>query len=95
MDDMVRTPGEGKLTIASKNPKAITDELVDKHKFKLKGTGKLNYLLGCDYFRDKDGVLCMAPKKYVEKMMETYIRLFGTSGAFESPTRLSVNKAFT
>ena len=65
------------LTIASKNPKAIADELVDTYQFKLKGTGPPEYLLGCDYFRDKDGVLCMAPKKYVEKMMDTYERIFG------------------
>jgi hypothetical protein len=65
------------LTIASKDPKAITDALENKHKFKLKGTGKLNFLLGCDYFRDSNGTLCMAPKKYIEKMISTYERLFG------------------
>jgi len=58
-------------------PEAITNELVDKYKFKLKGTGELEFLLGCDYYRDKDGVLCAAPKKYVTKMIETYVRIFG------------------
>ena len=65
------------LTIASKDPEAIITELTDTFKFKLKGTGKINYLLGCDYYRDKGGCLCMRPKKYIEKMMATYERLFG------------------
>ena len=65
------------LTIASLNPKAITDTLEHVHKFKLKGTGDLNFLLGCDYFRDEDNTLCMAPKKYTIKMRDTFFRLFG------------------
>jgi hypothetical protein len=36
------------LTIASKNPKAITDALENVYKFKLKGTAPLNFLLGCE-----------------------------------------------
>ena len=65
------------LTIASKNPKAITDELINTYKFKLKGTGPLEFLLGCDYFRYSDNVLCFAPKKYIERMVETYEPLWG------------------
>ena len=37
----------------------------------------MSFLLGCDYIRDKDGVLRQEPKKYIEKMIETYERLFG------------------
>ena len=57
------------------------------HKFKLKGTGELSFLLGCDYFRDKDNVLCMAPKKYIEKMIGTYTRIFGVkpNRKYQSP----------
>ena len=47
------------LMIASKNPEAIIDILVKEHKSKLKGTGPLNFLLGCDYTQDEDGTLCM------------------------------------
>jgi len=65
------------LTIASKHPKAITDELENVHKFKLKGTGELNYLLGCDYYRDENKTLCMEPRRYIEKMDDTYLQLFG------------------
>jgi hypothetical protein len=65
------------LAIAAKDPKAITDLLMEKHKFKLKGTGPISFHLGCDFFRDSDGVMCMAPKKYIEKMISTYEQMFG------------------
>eukprot|EP00986_Skeletonema_menzelii_P007778 scaffold3101_cov93-Skeletonema_menzelii.AAC.1 len=65
------------LTIGSKNPQAIIDYLQDVAKFKLKGTEPINYLLGCDYWREEDGTLCSAPKKYIEKMEETYKRIYG------------------
>ena len=64
-------------TFSNKDPEAITNQLMDIHKFKLKRMGKINYLLRCDYYRDKGGCLCMRPKKYIEKMMLTYVRLFG------------------
>ena len=65
------------LTIASKDPKgSITSVLEQKYKFKLKGTAPLNYLLGCDYYREGK-VLCAAPKRYIEKMETTYLQLFG------------------
>jgi len=74
------------LTIASANPQAIVDELTKVHKFKLKGTGDLNFLLGCDYERDQDGTLRMQPKKYVLKMKDTYYRLFGENPrSYNSP----------
>ena len=65
------------LAIATQNPKELCDTLVKKYKFKLKGTGPISFHLGCDFFQDKDGVLCMAPKKYIEKMVKAYERLFG------------------
>ena len=65
------------LIIASKTPKEITDMLMKTHFFKLKGTGEVSFHLGCDYYRDEDGTLCVAPKAYVERMMDTYEQLFG------------------
>ena len=66
------------LTIASRDPEAITRTLEGpEHSFKLKGTGPLSFLLGCDYFYDDDGLLCFAPKKYIEKMELTYRQMFG------------------
>jgi hypothetical protein len=66
------------LTIASKDPLGIVKALTENYKFKFKGTAPLNFLLGCDYYRDRHGVLCAEPKKYLDKMEETYFRLFGT-----------------
>ena len=40
-----------------KDSKLIVDTLTGKYKFKLKGTGPISYHLGCDFVRDKDGVL--------------------------------------
>ena len=65
------------LAIASKDPKSIVNTLTDKYRFKLKGTGPISYHLGCDFSRDKDGVLGIQPRKYIERMVETYVRMFG------------------
>ena len=67
------------LIIASKNPQGIIDELEAKpHAFKLKGTGQVKFHLGCDYFRDDDGTLCVGPRKYIERMEIAYKNHFGT-----------------
>jgi hypothetical protein len=66
------------LAIVAKNPQDIVDILENKCHFKLKGTGPITFHLGMDFFRDKDGVLCMAPRKYVEKMIASYQQFFGT-----------------
>ena len=60
------------LLIVSKNPQDIVDQLTKTHKFKLKGTGEISFHLGCGYFRDKDGVLCYAPRKCIEKCLDNY-----------------------
>ena len=65
------------LAIASKDPQSIVDSFTRDFDFKLKGTGPVAFHLGCDYFRDKDGVLCLEPKKYIMKMTDNYFRLFG------------------
>jgi len=65
------------LAIASKTPKEITDDLMTKYKFKLKGTGPIEFHLGCDFYRDEDGTLCFGPKKYIEKMEDAFVRMFG------------------
>ena len=75
------------LAIASKNPKEITDELVSpRYKLKLKGVGPISYHLGCDFTRDADGTLCVGPRRYIEKMLDAYTRMFGEAPkAFSSP----------
>ena len=65
------------LCIAAKDPEEIIKLLEDKYGYKLKGTGPLKFHLGCDYFRDEHGVLCFAPKKYIEKMIGNYFQMFG------------------
>jgi len=66
------------LMIASKDPDSIIKMLMEKYHFKLKGTGPTKFHLGCDFFRDEEGVLCYAPKKHIEKILENYRRIFGT-----------------
>ena len=65
------------LAIVSKSPQGIIDVLLNKYKFKLKGTGPISFHLGCDFFRDDEGALCMAPVKYIKKMVDGYERMFG------------------
>ena len=66
------------LCILSRNPELICKTLMEKHKFKLKESGEISFHLGCDFFRDDDGDLCYAPRKYIEKLLDNYKRLFGT-----------------
>ena len=42
----------------------------------MKGDGKLTYHLGADYFEDPDGTFVSQPKKYIDKLADTYKRLF-------------------
>ena len=65
------------LALAVKDPKGVADELINKHKFKLKGTGEIAFHLGCDFCRDDEGVLCFAPKKHTDKMIDSCQRMFG------------------
>ena len=68
------------LLIASNDPKSITDALTSApHNFKLKGTGPTTFHLGCNYFRDEDGTLCMSPLTHIERMESQCISLFGES----------------
>jgi Reverse transcriptase (RNA-dependent DNA polymerase) len=65
------------LLIAAKDPSSIPRSLEEQREFKLKGIGPLQYHLGCDYFHDNTGTLCFGPRKYIEKMIEQYERMFG------------------
>ena len=51
------------LMIVSRNPSDIVAQLEGPCTFKLKGTGPMSFHLGCDFFRDEDGVLCYAPRR--------------------------------
>ena len=65
------------LAIAMKDCNEFISILQNKYKFKLKGTGTITYHLGMDFFRDKDNTLCMAPRKYIEKICDSFERMFG------------------
>ena len=66
------------LCIAAQNPEELISILNSKYQLKEKGDGPLTYHLGADYFHDPDGTMVCQPKKYIEKLKETYIRLFNT-----------------
>ena len=65
------------LAMALSDPKTFVTTLEVKYKFKLKGTGPLEFHLGCDFYRDEHEVLCMHPRKYIDRMVDSYQRMFG------------------
>lgn len=64
------------LAFAVRTPEEFVKELKEKYKVKLKGTGTLAFHLGCDFFREEDGTLCMAPQKYIEKVSAQYEKIY-------------------
>jgi len=48
------------------------------HGFKLKGTGPIEYHLGMTFRQNEHGLLEITPRRYIDKMVDTYMRLFGT-----------------
>ncbi len=66
------------LLLCSKDPKAIIEALEQKYKLKLKGTGPTTFHLGCNFSRDDDGTLCVEPRQYIDRMIDSYVEMFGT-----------------
>ena len=64
------------LCIASESPSPIIQIFKSKYHLKVKGDGKLTYHLGADYFEDPEGTFVSQPKKYIDKLADTYKRLF-------------------
>ena len=64
------------LAIAAKDPQAFCNELKKKYNFKLEGVGPLEYHLGCTYKKDPDETLAADPRRYVNKILESYKRMF-------------------
>ena len=64
------------LAIAAKDPQAFCHELKKRYNLKLKGVGSLEYHLGCTYKEDPDGTLAADPRRYVNKILESYERMF-------------------
>ena len=66
----------GDLCIAAESPSAIIQIFKSKYHLKVKRDGKLTYHLDADYFEDPDGTFVSQPKKYIDKLADTYKRLF-------------------
>ena len=64
------------LCIAAESPSVNIQIFKSKYHLKVKGDGKLTYHLGADYFEDPDGTFVSQPKKYIDKLADTYKRLF-------------------
>ena len=64
------------LAIPAKDPQAFCNELKEKYNLKLKHVGPLEYHLGCTYKKDPDGTLAADPRRYVNKILESYERMF-------------------
>ena len=78
------------LLIVSKEPEKVLDILRNTHKFHLKGDGQLTYHLGCDYERDPDGTLFYSPKKYIQRIIQNYEKIFALP-KFKPKTPLDTN----
>ena len=60
------------LCIAAQDPGKIIQTLKKEYKFKVKDDGPLHHHLGADYTRDKDNTLVCQPKKYIDRLIESY-----------------------
>ena len=74
-----------------KNSKELINILKTKYQLKVKGGGTITYNLGADYYHDLDVTMVCQPKKYIEKLKETYIRLFNAEPSKGLRTLLEKN----
>jgi hypothetical protein len=58
------------------DPKSFTDTL-QKYNVKLKGTGPIDFHLGQSFSRNDDGEMEISAKCYIDKMIDTYVQLYG------------------
>ena len=64
------------LCIATQDPGKIIQTIKEDYKLKLKGNGPLSHHLGADYTRDKGTTLVCQPKKYIDRLLESYQFMF-------------------
>ena len=67
------------LLIASKLPQTIVGVLIKIFKFKSKGTRPISYNLGCEFTRDGNNDLCLAPHRCMEKMSDSCVSFFSSN----------------
>ena len=66
------------LCIVVMDPEAFIEALANNkiHPYKLKGSGPLNFHLGCAFKQDEDSTLYQDASKYAERMKDNYKTLF-------------------
>ena len=79
------------LLIASEEPQKIIQDLKDKFMLKIKGDGPLEYHLGCDYKVDKDDTLVAQPTKYINKIQDSYKKIFPNVNSMNAKSPLEKN----
>jgi hypothetical protein len=80
------------LCLVMKNPESFLKQLQSPpYSFKLKGSGPMEFHLGCGFQRDADGVLCMHPRKYVDKMIAGYEQMFGRKPSTKARSPIEEN----
>jgi hypothetical protein len=80
------------LCLVMKNPEDFLLQLQsDPYEFKLKGSGPMDFHLGCGFQRDEEGILCMHPRKYVDKMICAYEQMFGQKPSTKARSPLEEN----
>ena len=66
------------LCIIAKDPLLLLEQLQDgPYNFKLKGSGPVNFHLGCGFECNSDGILCMNPARNINKIVQGYKQMFG------------------
>jgi hypothetical protein len=65
------------LCLGMLDPKSFTDTLQKKYNFKLKGTGPIDFHLGQSFSQNDNGEMEISAKHYVDKMIDTYVQLYG------------------
>ena len=64
------------LCIVEQNPGKIIQTLKEDYKLKVKHDGPLRHHLGTDYIRDKDKTRVCQPKKYSDRLVDSYHSMF-------------------
>ena len=66
------------LYIAAQNPGKFIQVLKENYKLKVTGDGPLSNHLGADYTGGKDNTLVCQPKKYIDRLIESYAQARST-----------------
>ena len=79
------------LLFASDEPHKIIQNVKDKFKLKIKGDGPLEYHLGCDYKLDKYSTLVTQPTRYINRILESYKKVFPNKNFINAKSPLEKN----